>query len=244
MATPKVIVCGKLAIAIPVPDVATQPPLTAEQEVLLALDEERAGLRRQLEQANTRIAELEADKLNLQEQLANAPEQVWAYLREKGIEFYELGPDDDPPSDMTDEQTEQMVGRTRKLIYCQDSGDPSVGIDGTVWWQTTDGQFVKLAADNHGLRGIVDARLTLADGVVAKLGDSAWHPLNFYGEPRDPTEGTIVESEAGGEYAVQLMLTGHNPTIETLCERTLDSCYSSLEVAHAAKAPQPPEDPA
>jgi len=56
---PRIIHCGKWGTAIVPPEVASQVPLTTEQELLIALDEERAALRRQLEQANAKIGELE-----------------------------------------------------------------------------------------------------------------------------------------------------------------------------------------
>lgn len=98
------------------------------------------------------LATAKADLENAQEEAAHAPDAVWDHLRREGIEFYELGPDDDPPSDMTDEQAEEMANKTRRIFFAEDKGDPSVGLDGTSWWQTTDGEYCKAKAENARLR--------------------------------------------------------------------------------------------
>ena len=42
---------------------------------------------------------LSAENERLQYEVAYAPDQVWSQIQESGIEFYELGPHDDPPGD-------------------------------------------------------------------------------------------------------------------------------------------------
>ena len=91
------------------------------------------------------------------------------------------------------------------------------------------------------LQAIVDKLDKFADGAPAMLGDSAWYPLNFYGEPGVPTEGVVAESEEGGKCAVQLSFAGRNPAFKTLGERPVEKCYSSLAAAQATHRPQPPE---
>ena len=104
-------------------------------------------------------------------------------------------------------------------------------LDLRVGEMTFQGAMQKIAE----LQAIVDKLPKTADGVTVVLGDEAWYPKNFYGEPIPPVVGWLVEGEDGDGYAVQFMLPGHNPIMETLCELPVIQCYSTQAAAKAAK---------
>ena len=101
-------------------------------------------------------------------------------------------------------------------------------LDLRVGEMTFQGAMQKIAE----LQAIVDKLPKTADGVTVVLGDEAWYPKNFYGEPIPPVVGWLVEGEDGDGYAVQFMLPGHNPIMETL---PVIQCYSTQAAAEAAK---------
>ena len=89
------------------------------------------------------------------------------------------------------------------------------------------------------LREIVGKLPKTADGVPVTLGDAAFYPFNFYGEPALPQTGTVVMADDDcAKYKVQLMLAGHNPAIETLAYKSVAECYSTREAAEAAEGEQ------
>jgi len=101
-----------------------------------------------LEAANAQIDNLAAELRAAQEEASWAPERAWNQLTHDGIKFYEVDENTDV-KDAPDELVDKLCNMPRKIRYCVDPGDPSVGIPCTEWWVVEDtallNALVKLA---------------------------------------------------------------------------------------------------
>lgn len=118
-----------------------------------AVEDERTALARRngelVYERNALAAEVErlrAQHERDQLDLGYAPENAFHELTKDGIEFYEVN-----------EGGEIDDGRKRRIVFCSDPGDSSVGIQASAWWQAEKSYFNPPAAQP-------EPRVVIADG--------------------------------------------------------------------------------
>jgi len=113
-------------------------------ELLDAVKREHEGLHASLRNASTTVEGLQAEISKLTEERNDAqqdaswaPERAWNQLVKAGIEFYEVDENTDV-KDADDELVDKLCNTLRKIKYCFNPGDHSVGIPSSEWWVVED----------------------------------------------------------------------------------------------------------